>query len=90
MFGINELNAKVEKLEDRIKALEEGSQNTIEKDKYRILDILGKKPMNVIEVAQKLRRHRSWTYLLLNQLEREGKIKQEGKKDGEIFYIQKV
>ena len=86
MLGIGELNARIERLEDRVKALEESSQSTIDRDKSRILDIVEKKPMTVIEVAQKLRRHRSWTYLLLNQLEREGKIKEEGEREGETVY----
>jgi len=90
MLGIEELNAKIERLEERVKALEEGSQSTINRDKARILDILEKKPLNTVEVAQKLRRHRSWTYLLLNQLEREGKVKEDGKREGETVYAMSV
>ncbi|MBN2517934.1 MAG: hypothetical protein JXB14_03745 [Candidatus Altiarchaeota archaeon] len=85
MFGIEELQARIKKLEERMSALEEKSQSKIGRDKARVLDALDK-PMTPLEMAQRLRRNSTWTALLLKQLETEGRVSKEEEKGGQPVY----
>ncbi len=85
---IDENKEKIKSLEKEIKELKSLHPSGIKKlNKYEqnVLKLL-KKPMTTKEVAKKLKKSRSWTAFVLNQLEREGKVKENGKKGREVLY----
>jgi len=92
ILGINRLERRMSKrlrrIEERLLVLENhrSKPETVAKDVKKILDALSSKDMTTSELAKELGKHRSWISLLLNRLERDGKVKEVGKKGRAIVY----
>jgi len=79
---------RLDGIEERLSKLEEPHKprpETYTRDKNEILNNM-KKPMTTTEVAEKLDKHRSWISLLINKLEREGKVYEKKRRGREIVY----
>lgn len=72
-------------LQERVSKIEGTHPDVNEQDKKKILREL-KQPMTTTQLAKKLNKHRSWISLLLNQLEKEGRVKEVRKRGREIVY----
>ncbi|MGM5483045.1 MAG: hypothetical protein ACQESF_06275 [Nanobdellota archaeon] len=83
---LKRLENVMHKFEDRLEKIENPrNPKTVAKDINDILKAL-KKPMTTTDLAEKLDKHRSWISLLLNRLEREGKVVEARRKGREIVY----
>jgi len=88
ILGISKLEKRIARLEKAVSDLQKKhspKKETIAKDMRRILKALDK-DMTTRELASLLNKHRSWISLLLNKLEREGRVIEVDKRGREIVY----
>lgn len=85
ILGISQLERRVENLEELFQKRFKTKPETIKRDERKILKILEGK-MTTSQIAKKLNKSRSWISLLINKLEREGRVKEVGKKGRAILY----
>jgi len=82
------LEKRVKRLEEDVgtlKAMNMNEYTSFAKNRGQILAVL-KEPMTTQEVATRMGLSRSRTSVILNQLEREGKLKEVGKRGREDLY----
>ncbi len=81
LLGINELERRIERLERKVSALE-GKKGEIEDE---LLELLSK-PMTTRQLAKMTGKSRAYISLVLNRLEREGRIREVGRKKRQVLY----
>ena len=86
LVGIKELEKRVTEIERRLDRLEERHLTEADKDKERVLELLDD-PKTTNELAKILGKKRSWVSKILNELERENRVKELGKKDRKDLYV---
>jgi biotin operon repressor len=87
LLGIKKLEKEVDGLEKDVGKLKKADAKG-EEMKKKILGIL-KGEMSTKEIARKLKIGRTWISKLINQLEREGKVKESRRRGREILYVKK-
>jgi len=88
ILGLKKTEERLSRLEERLDAVEElleEEHQASEEFRKEIIDLLSE-PRTTSEIAEKLGRSRSWTSIILNLLEREGKVRESGKKGRELLY----
>jgi len=83
-----DLVERIDSLEDRVGILEGMVGNAELRDKAKILHML-RSPLTTVEVATELKKSRTWASRLLNKLEKEGRVVESGKKQGQDLYVRK-
>ena len=87
IFG-SKTDDRLSSLEERVGTLEElmdEEYKTSEKFRKEILDFLSE-PRTTSEIAEKLDKSRSWTSMVLNLLEKKGKVREKEMRGREILY----
>jgi len=87
-LGIDILEKMLASVNKRLRAVEEKLSNQTDAwqaDSARILSLLSK-PMTTKQLASALDKHRSWVSQIVNELERQGKVAEVGKKGRELLY----
>ena len=91
ILGVSALERKLEKLEgiveNLVEAVETGQSpaENLSKSEKELLTVLEGR-MTTDAIAEKLKKSRSWVSSLLNDLERDGKVKETGKEGKTILY----
>lgn len=88
LLNVGELKAKIDELESRIAVLESVVSPDVDKLEQResmVLDVLTE-PMSTEEVASAVYKSRSWASLVLNRLERNGKVREAGRRGRQLLY----
>tara|TARA_B100000315_G_C14167152_1_gene402827 strand:+ start:111 stop:500 length:390 start_codon:yes stop_codon:yes gene_type:complete len=79
------LSVRMSKLEEGLKKRSKASPEVRERDKKEILKALVGQ-MTTRQVAKKIGKSRSWVSLLINRLEKEGKVVEAEKKGKKVLY----
>jgi len=88
LLGIEEMKTRMDDLESRMETIEtfvEPDIKRLEESEEEVLQVLNEK-MTTREMASKLQQSRSFTSLLLNRLERKGKVREAGRSGRELLY----
>jgi len=89
ILGLDKIIKRLERVEKRLDALEgliEEEYQPSEEFKKGILKFLSE-PRTTAEVARKFGRSRQWTSSVLNLLEKNGEIKEQGRKGRAVLYV---
>jgi len=86
LVGIRKLEERVTKLERRVDILEKACLPKSERNKLQVIELLDE-PKTTDEVAKMLGITRSWASKILNELEREGRVKELGKREKKDLYV---
>jgi uncharacterized membrane protein len=85
---IDNVSEKMSKLEEHLKKRSKASPEVRERDKREILRALTGR-MTTNQIAKKIGKSRSWVSLLINRLEREGKVVEAEKRGKKVLYSKK-
>lgn len=88
ILGLEEMRTRMENLESRMESIEtflEPDIHRLEESEQEVFQAL-EKQMTTEEVASKLGKSRSLASLLLNRLERKGRVREAGWRGKELLY----
>jgi len=88
ILGLEEMRTRMENLESRMESIEtfiEPDIHRLEESEEEVFQAL-EKQMTTEEVASKLGKSRSMASLILNRLEKKGRVIETGRKGREILY----
>jgi hypothetical protein len=77
ILGLDEVNRRLQNVEERVAMLEDSYGESAKRDSIRILNLL-KSPMKEVEIASKVKKSKRWVSYILTRLEREGKVMKRG------------
>ena len=83
---VNDLKIRMDRLDSATPEVEKGSALEITPAQKEILDVLKGNRMATETIAEKLNKSRSWVSSLINDLERDGRVKETGKEGKTVFY----
>jgi len=89
ILGLEKIHDRLDRIEFRLAKLEElekAEVEPLELGEEKVLQLL-KEPLTTEEVASRLKKSRGWASLLLNRLERKGRVKESEKKGRELLYV---
>ena len=88
LLGLEDVKTRIDSLESRMETIEtfiEPDIQRLEESEEEVLQTLDGK-MTTEELASKLGKSRSFTSLLLNRLEKKGKVREAGRSGRELLY----
>ena len=88
ILGLNDIRERLKRVEERLDTLENFIKPEIEyleKGEEKVLAVLDK-AKTTKEVASALEMSRSWTSMVLNLLEKKGKVREKEMRGREILY----
>jgi len=88
ILGLNEIRERLKRVEERLDNMENFIKPEIEyleKGEKKVLAVLDE-AKTTKEVASALEMSRSWTSMVLNLLEKKGKVREKGMRGREILY----
>jgi len=88
LLGLKRIEDRLSRMEERLGAVEELLEDEYkpsEEFKKDILEFLSE-PRTTAEIANRLGKSRGWTSIILNILEKKGRVKESGRRGRELLY----